>query len=154
MPTRDKRLFLLGLPALWLLVALVAFAPGVDGVYLLAVAPAAWLFLFEDPAALTAAQMQLAGLPGILLTGLLLLKLGAKPSTMAFAAAAIALVVWLPLVATLGRTVALTAPRSALLWLLCCFNFALFLLPIPTVCIKLAGRIRRTQSRQTVARNS
>ena len=154
MPTRDKWLFLLALSALWLLVAIVAFAPGVDGVYLLAVAPAAWLFVFEDPAALTAAQMQLAGLPGIVLIGLLLLKLGATPSTMALAAVALALVLWFTLVATLGRTVALAAPRSALLWLLCCFNFALALLPLPAACIRLATRARRTRSRQTIARNS
>lgn len=154
MPTKDKLLFLLALPALWLLVAIVAFAPGVDGVYLLAVAPAAWLFLFEDPAALTAAQMQLAGLPGIVLIGLLLLKLGARPSTMAIAAVAIAFVLWLPLVATIGRTVALSAPRSSFLWLLCCFNLALSLLPLHAVCITLAGRVRRAQSRQNIANNS
>ncbi len=151
MPTRDKWLFLLVLPVLWLLVASVAFAPGVDGVYLLAVAPAAWLFVFDDPAALTAAQMQLAGLPGIVLVGLLLLGLGARPLAMAITAVVLALVLWLPLVATIGRAVARSAPRSALLWLLCCFNLALCLLPIPAVCIKLAGRVRRTRPCQSTA---
>lgn len=142
MRTKEKVAFLLVLPVVWLAAALAAFQPGVDGVYVLAVAPAAWLFVFEAPSSLTARQLQMAGLPGILVIGLLVLAL--RPSLRAVIIASIAttLAFWGALVATIGRTVAAQTPRSAFLWLLCCFNLSLCLLPFSAAFMKLAGRIR------------
>lgn len=142
MRTKEKLSFLLLLPVVWLVAALAAFQPGVDGVYVLAVAPAAWLFVFEDPSSLTATQMQMAGLPGIIVIGSLVLALRPSLRTVVTGSIATTLVLWISLVATVGRSVAIQRPRSALLWLLCCFNFSLCLLPFSASFAKLAGRIR------------
>lgn len=141
MRTKEKPVFLLVLPVVWFVVALAAFQPGVDGVYVLAVAPAAWLFVFEAPSSLTARQLQMAGLPGILVIGLLMLALRPSLRAMIIASIATTLAFWGTLVATIGRTVAVQMPRSAFLWLLCCFNLSLCLLPLSAALVKLAGRI-------------
>ena len=147
---RDKVLIAVGLPLVWLVVAVGAYRPGVDRVYLLAVAPSVWLFLFVDPLEVTVLQMQVAAFVPMVLAGLVLVKLRMPPRLMATVAAATAFALWLALAIYLARSPAAQDPHAAVLWLLCCFNFALALLPIFAITARLFQLLRRTLTRWQV----
>lgn len=134
---KNKLFYLLVLPLVWLLVAIISFQPGVYRIYLLAVAPSAWLFLFVDPLKVTTHQLQIAAFPLMFLVGFVLLILKIKPRVAIISAIALTVIMWVALLITVSKGTAIKDPRAPALWLLCCFNFSLCLLPFFALPIQL-----------------
>lgn len=133
---KNKLFYLLVLPLVWLLVAIISFQPGVYRIYLLAVAPSAWLFLFVDPLKVTTHQLQIAAFPLMFLVGFVLLVLKIRPRITIISAIALTFILWAALLIAVSKGTAIKDPRAPGLWLLCCFNFSLCLLPFFALFVK------------------
>jgi len=151
---KNKLFYLLVLPLVWLLVAIISFQPGVYRVYLLAVAPSAWLFLFVDPLKVTTRQLQIAAFPFVFLAGFVLLIIKIRPRIAIISAIVLTFILWIALIVTVSEGTAVRDPRAPPLWLLCCFNFSLCLLPIFALPMKLImliiGRYKATMEKPGV----
>lgn len=134
---KERLFYLLGLPLVWLLVAVFSFQPGVDRIYLLAVAPSAWLFMFVDPLKVTMLQLQTAAFPLMFIVGLVLLKLKIRPRETIISTFFLTFVLWLVLVIAVSKGTAIRNPNASFLWFFCCFNFSLCLLPFFALPIKI-----------------
>jgi hypothetical protein len=126
---KNKLFYLLVLPLVWLLVAIISFQPGVYRVYLLAVALSAWLFLFVDPLEVTTHQLQIAAFPLMFLVVFVLLILKIIPCVAIISAIALTFILWAALLVAVSKGTAIRDPIDPALWLLCCFNFSLCMLP-------------------------
>jgi len=133
--------FLLVLPLIWFVIALTTNQTSTDRAYLLAVAPSAWLLLFESPLSVTTRQMQFGGLPLMFLVGLVLLKLKMKPLVTIVSSAVIALILWIALLAFASEGTAIKVPGACFAWILCCLNFSFCLLPFFALSAKLIIKI-------------
>ena len=130
---KDKLFFLLALPLTWFVVAMITDYSIADKVYLLAVAPSAWLILFEKPLSITTLQMQFAGLPVMFLIGFILFKLKMKPRTAIISSVIITFILWFTVAILASRGTAIKVPGALVIWIFCCFNFSLCLLPFLTL---------------------
>lgn len=141
---KNKLFFLLVLPVVWFVVAIISDSPSVDKVYLLSVVPSLWLRFFETSFSIESLQFQFGGVPVIFLIGLVLLKLKMKPRTIIISSVVTAFILWLTLVTLMFQTRAIKVPGAPFVWLLCCFNLSLCLLPFVALVIKLVSKIRKT----------
>jgi len=137
---KDKLFYLLGFPLVWFVVATITACPCADKVYVLAVAPSAWLLFFESKTSVTLHQLQFAGLPVMFIVGLVLLKLRMKPSVIIISSVVITFILWVTLLVLVRHSAASKVPGAVPTWLLCCFNLSLCLLPFFALPIKLVSR--------------
>jgi hypothetical protein len=140
---KNKLFFLLVLPLAWFAVALISEQSAADKLYVLAVAPSMWLFFWEEQLTVTIQMVQLVGLPVMFLVGLFLLLLKMKPCTMMISSGVMTCILWFALVVTFSQSHAIQVPGAIFIWILCCFNFSLCLLPLFAVSIKLVMLLKR-----------
>ena len=134
---KNKFFFLLALPVVWLLITFITTNDYAGRVGLFAVAPSVWLLLFIPPLKVTLHQMQFGGLAIMFIIGFLLLMLKVKPHA-AFKTSLIttAVIFWLLLI-ILACQAAILNPLRVIVWLFCCFNLSLCLLPLIALSVKL-----------------
>ena len=141
---RNKLFFLLGLPLVWFVVAIITARPCAGKAYALAAAPSVWLLLFKSGISLTPQQMQFAGLPAMFLVGFLLLKFKMKPRVIIIYSIVTTFILWFALLGLASQGAGIKIPWAVPVWLLCCFNLSLCLLPLFAFPIKLLSKLRKT----------
>jgi peptidoglycan/LPS O-acetylase OafA/YrhL len=144
---KNKLFFLLVLPLVWFVVALISHQPGADRIYLLAVAPSAWLFFWEGSLTVTTHLVQLVGLPVMFLVGFVLYKFKMKPRVTMISLVVITFILWIALLVSVSQSYAIKVPGAIFVWFLCCFNFSLCLLPFLAAPVKLAMFVIRKCSK-------
>ena len=137
---KDKLFYLLGFPLVWFVIATITACPCAGKAYALAVAPSAWLLFFESHTSVTPHQLQFAGLPVMFIVGLVLLKLKMKPRVIIISSVVITFILWITLLVFARHGTGIKVPGAVPLWLLCCFNLSLCLLPFFALPIKLVSR--------------
>ena len=130
MTMKTKLYFLLVLPLVWLVVALIAYHLPADRLYVLAIAPSAWLAFFGDFFSRPIGQMQAAGLPAMFLIGLALLRLKMTPRVAIISAFILAIILWGSLLTLFWQSRAIRVNGAPLALFLCCFNLSLCFLPL------------------------
>lgn len=130
---KTKCFFLIGLPLVWLAIAILSHHQLADKAYLLSVAPSVWLLIFRDWNSVSIQQLQLAGLPVVCLIGVILYGLKMKPAAAIMASGVITLILWLMLMMCARQGTLIREPGAVFVWLLCCFNLSLCLLPAVAV---------------------
>lgn len=127
---KRKLFFLLVLPLVWLAVALISYQLPADRLYVLAIAPSAWLAFFGDFFSRPIGQMLAAGLPAMCLIGLALLGLKMTPRVAIISSLALAIMLWVALLTLFWQSRALRVTGAPLALFLCCFNLSLCFLPL------------------------
>jgi len=127
---KTKLIYLVGLPLLWLAVALIALLIPPDKLYFMAIAPSAWLVIFGGFNWCPIGLMPVAGLPVMCLTGLALNWLKLPLRTALTSSLILTLLLWASLLSHFGQSRALQVPGAPLGLLLSCFNFSLYFLPL------------------------
>lgn len=130
MDMKTKLFFLLILSLIWLAVALISYQTCADKLYILAIAPSAWLALFGDWLFHPIPQLQVAGLPAMLVVGLILLTLKMTPRVAIISSLILTLMLWVVLLALVWNSPAIRLRGAPFIWFLCCFNLSLCLLPL------------------------
>jgi len=139
-----KLFFLVGLPLAWFVTALIAEQFHPDRFYLVAVLPSAWLALFGDFFSHTIPEMRTAGLPTMILVGLILLLLKMTPRAAIISSIVLALVLWGAFLMFAWETRAIRASGAPFAWFLCCFDLSLCLLPILALLGIIGRQLLRT----------
>ena len=150
---KNKLIFLVVLPLVWFGVAMVTLHPASDRIYVLSIAPSAWLHPFVDIFSIPARQLKFVGLPTMFLVGLILLVCRAKPKTASMLSIALTMVLLGALGIAISKWGAVKAPGAACYWLLCCFNFSLCLLPFFFMPAAMWRMIRRRHKASKAEKN-
>ena len=140
---KNNLIYLVGIPLIWLLVAIATYTPITDRVYLLAIAPSAWLILFTKFYSLSIYQIISGGLPAMVVIGFILLLMKVKLSHLAIGTAVSTIILWLLLLITVSKGTAIKVPGAPAVWLLCCFNLSLCLLPFFALPLKFSLFMKR-----------
>ncbi len=141
---KNKMFFLVLLPLLWFVVAAITAQPAANKVYVFAIAPSVWVFFFDGSLRVTSGLVRLSGLLSMFLVGLVLLKFKMKPGVTIICSVVITFILWVALLITVSNSTAIKAPGAPLLWLLCCFNFSLCLLPFFALTEIMASKLCKT----------
>jgi hypothetical protein len=86
------------------------------------------------------------GLPAMVVIGFILLKLKIKLSHLAIGTAISTIILWFLLLIAVSKGTAIKVPGAPAVWLLCCFNLSLCLLPFFALPLKLFCRKSRIVS--------
>jgi hypothetical protein len=135
-----KVFFLLILPFAWLVVSMIATPFHPDKFYIVALAPSVWLALFGGFFSHTTFEMLVAGLPAMALVGLILILLKMTPRAAIISSLVPALVLWGSFLIVVWESRAIRACGAPFAWFLCCFDLALYLLPILAL-LGIVGRL-------------
>ena len=140
---KNTLFFLLVLPLVWFVVAAITAQPAANKVYALAIAPSVWVYFFDRSLQVSSGLVRLSGLLPMFLVGLVLLKSKMKPGVTIICSVVITFILWFALLITVSNSNAIKAPGAPLLWLLCCFNFSLCLVPFFALPIMLVSKMRK-----------
>ena len=130
---KEKWFFLVGLPLVWLAVAVLSHHRLADKAYWFSIAPSVWLLVFRNWNLLTIHQLQMAGLPVVILIGAVLYWLKMKPKAAVISSLVLTFIFWISLMICGSQGTLIREPGAIFVWLLCCFNLSLCFLPFAAV---------------------